>query len=294
MDNIWQKLLGSAIQGVVGITKPFAKGANILAQGYGDLYRGLSGKTDYVSPFEQYVRSGITQDEQQRIEDTPYLEMLKSGAGMAGTLAPVAGDSFRTAQIVSKTLPNKWLQSILQGTLEGSLRGFSDSETGQEGLGATKGALMGIGGELAGRYLGDKSFREMLKDRNLADIEDVVDQASNIYQRNLQTPQVPNTSSRPFRNIQDLQNSMGNYMGTVRESNNLPTVQNVLSKEMGGASVPTQEYRDAILDLLDSVGLQDYPQELQNTISRLSGVRGGERQIFNLIRDYVAKAVSGV
>jgi hypothetical protein len=37
MDNFWQNLLDSAVNVVAGVTKPFAKGANILAKGYGDL-----------------------------------------------------------------------------------------------------------------------------------------------------------------------------------------------------------------------------------------------------------------
>ena len=267
---------------VAGATKPFAKGANILAKGYGDLYRGMSGNIDYVSPVEEYIRSGITDEEHQKIEDNPYLEILKSGAGMAGTLAPVAGDGFRTANIVSKTLPNKWLQSILQGTVEGSLRGFGDRKTGQEGLGMTKGAITGVGGELLGRFLGDSSFRDMLKDRNLADIEDVTQSAMNIYKRNMQNPKVPNSSSRPFMNIKNTQQSMSNYMDTAQDIENMANPNNL------------EQYRNATLDILDAIGLDDYPQELETVISRLSGTRGGEKQIYNLIREYATKLVSGI
>jgi hypothetical protein len=33
-------VLDSVLNMVAGVTKPFAMGANILAKGYGDLYRG--------------------------------------------------------------------------------------------------------------------------------------------------------------------------------------------------------------------------------------------------------------
>lgn len=329
---------GGLLNAVAGVTKPFAKGANILAQGYGDLYRGLSGNTDYVSPLESYIKSGINTEEQQRIDETPYLEMLKSGAGMAATLAPVAGDGFRTANIVSRTYPNKWLQSILQGSLEGGLRGFSDSETGREGLGITKGAILGIGGELIGRYLGDRSFREMLKDPRAREIQGLVDdafkaagidstdlkqvgkatrgRAQDYIQDNIETIGRANPTQeglKALEGIQDqygeltgeidmpvrmyrdaLQQSMGNYMDTAQTVKNIPEVNIIDAKLSKGIGVTQEELLNATDKLLNSAGLTDYPSELKNTISRLAGTPNSYQKIYELVRDYVTKTVSGM
>jgi hypothetical protein len=161
---------------VVGATKPFAKGANILAKGYGDLYRGLSGNTDYVSGAEDYIRSGITDEEHQRIEDNPYREILKSGAGMASRLAPfstagvftnpaTAGTrAFDMVNFSSNPLVNQTAQMGARGVLEGMLQGYGDSDPGNELRDTLRSGALGAGAEIGSGYLFDKNYRDMLND----------------------------------------------------------------------------------------------------------------------------------
>lgn len=161
---------------IVGATKPFAKGANILAKGYGDLYRGVSGNTDYVSPTEEYIRSGITGEEHQRIEDNPYREILKSGAGMASRLAPFAtGGLFTNAgtagtrafdmtQFSANPLVNQTAQMGTRGLFEGMLQGYGDSDPGNELRDTFRSGLMGAGAEIGAGYAFDKNYRDLLND----------------------------------------------------------------------------------------------------------------------------------
>ena len=152
------------INAIANATKPFAKGANILAQGYGDLYRGVSGKTDYVSPLESYIKSGISQEEMGRINTNPYKEILKSGAGMAATLAPVATQGLNTLNYVANPLANKALQYGTKGLFEGLLGGYGHSRDGKELQDTMIGGGLGTAGELLGGYISDPSFRNMLNE----------------------------------------------------------------------------------------------------------------------------------
>lgn len=291
--DFWSKLLLST-------TKPFRTGANILAKGYGDLYRGVSGNTDYVSPLEEYIRSGITEDEAQQIEDAPYKEILKSGAGMASRLAPFAKAGLFTeaggkasryfSNINPSTNPllNKNIQMVLRGVTEGGLGGYGNSQEGKEIQDTIKGATLGILGEVAGHRLFDKSYKNMLKNPDMVRYGTMVNESLN------NTKRLANEMGRdidfksvPLKGVgQAASKSFQNYMDSAADIESIPSVMK--ASQQGGL----QNYRQATLDVLESIGLDDYPQELLGIISRLSGSKGGEKQIFELIKNYATKITS--
>lgn len=154
--------LDTILNSVAGMTKPFAMGANLLAKGYGDLYRGVSGNTGYVSPLEEFIRSGITQEDMQRIEKNPYKEIAKSGAGMTATLMPFATGGFGAINIAKNPLVNKTIQYAARGGVPGALGGFGYSPDGQELRNTLIGGGLGAGAGIAGGYLFDSGYRQLM------------------------------------------------------------------------------------------------------------------------------------
>lgn len=156
--NLWQQL-------ILGATKPFRTGANILAQNWGSALTGKDmSQSENQGGFLRWLAGGITPEEQQVINDKPYLSALKSGAGMASTLAPFASQGLRTAQLAANPLANRIAQLTSQGALEGSLGGFGLSREGKEVQDTLTGGLAGAGGELFMDYLTNPQFRNMLTD----------------------------------------------------------------------------------------------------------------------------------
>jgi hypothetical protein len=154
--NLWQQL-------ILGATKPFRTGANILAQNWGSALTGKDmSQEENQGKFLKWLAGGITPEEQQTITEKPYLESLKSGAGMASTLTPFGTQSLRVAQFASNPLTNRLAQLISQGALEGSLGGFGYSREGKEVQDTLTGAALGAGGELLMDYITNPSFRKML------------------------------------------------------------------------------------------------------------------------------------
>jgi hypothetical protein len=156
--NLWQQL-------ILGATKPFRTGANILAQNWGSALTGKDmSQQENQGRFLRWLSEGITPEEQQVINDKPYLSAVKSSAGMASTLAPFASQGLRTAQLAANPLTNRIAQLALQGALEGSLGGFGLSREGKEVQDTLTGGLAGAGGELFMDYLTNPQFRNMLTD----------------------------------------------------------------------------------------------------------------------------------
>lgn len=154
--NLWQQL-------ILGATKPFRTGANILAQNWGSALTGKDmSQSENQGGFLKWLAGGITPEEQQVINDKPYLSALKSGAGMASTLAPFGTQGLRTAQLAANPLANRIAQLTSQGALEGSLGGFGYSREGREGQDTLTGAALGAGGELLMDYLTNPQFRKMI------------------------------------------------------------------------------------------------------------------------------------
>lgn len=287
--DFWSKLL-------MGATKPFRSGANILAKGYGDLYRGVSGNTDYVSPLEQYIREGITDEEAQNIEDQPYKEILKSGAGMAATLAPYSKAGLFTqagtkagrymSNLTPSTNPllNKNLQILTRGLLEGGLGGYGVSRNGMEAQDTILGATLGVLGEAGGSRLFDKSYKELINNPDMVRFGTMVnDSLRNSSKLAQDVGEGVGRESVQLRGTGNaLTKSLGNYMDTAQQVGDMANPGSL------------QQYRDATLDILDGIGLEDYPQELKSAISRLSGIKGGEKEIYKLIKNYATKMVSGM
>lgn len=156
--NLWQQL-------ILGATKPFRTGANILAQNWGSALTGKDmSQRGNQGRFLRWLSEGITPEEQQVITEKPYLSALKSGAGMASTLAPFASQGLRTAQLAANPLANRIAQLTSQGALEGSLGGFGYSREGREVQDTLIGGLVGAGGELFMDYLTNPQFRKLVTD----------------------------------------------------------------------------------------------------------------------------------
>jgi len=154
--NLWQKL-------ILGATKPFRTGANILAQNWGSALTGKDmSQEENQGKFLQWLEGGLTPEEQQTITEKPYLSALKSGAGMASTLAPFASQGLRTAQLAANPLANRIAQLTSQGALEGSLGGFGYSREGREVQDTLTGAALGASSELLMDYLTNPQFRKMI------------------------------------------------------------------------------------------------------------------------------------
>lgn len=156
--NLWQQL-------ILGATKPFRTGANILAQNWGSALTGKDmSQRGNQGRFLRWLSEGITPEEQQVITEKPYLSALKSSAGMASTLAPFASQGLRTAQLAANPLANRIAQLASQGALEGSLGGFGYSREGREVQDTLTGGLVGAGGELFMDYLTNPQFRKLVTD----------------------------------------------------------------------------------------------------------------------------------
>ena len=156
--NLWQQL-------ILGATKPFRTGANILAQNWGSALTGKDmSQRGNQGGFLKWLAGSLDPEEQQTITQKPYLSSLKSSAGMASTLAPFASQGLRTAQLAANPLTNRIAQLASQGALEGSLGGFGLSREGKEVQDTLTGGLAGAGGELFMDYLTNPQFRNMLTD----------------------------------------------------------------------------------------------------------------------------------
>lgn len=149
---------------ILGATKPFRTGANILAQNYGSAFTGKDmSQKENQGLFLQYLASALTPEEQETIREKPYLSAVKSGAGMAATLAPFGANSLRAMQYTANPLANRLLQLGSQGALEGGMGGFGLSREGKEVQDTLTGAGVGVAGEIASDYLFNPQFRQMLK-----------------------------------------------------------------------------------------------------------------------------------
>lgn len=132
---------------LLSTSRPYRMGANILAQNYGPAVRGMTGKDPLTpGPVERFAREGVTQEEQNYIDEKPYKAILKSSAGMASLFGPSQGSN------ISRTVFNNATRNALQSA--------GASEIGSEGGDALRGALLssiisGIGG--VGRVLGDET-----------------------------------------------------------------------------------------------------------------------------------------
>lgn len=156
--NLWQQL-------ILGATKPFRTGANILAQNWGSALTGKDmSQRGNQGGFLKWLAGSLDPEEQQTITQKPYLSLLKSSAGMASTLAPFASQGLRTAQLAANPLTNRIAQLASQGALEGSLGGFGLSREGKEVEDTLLGAGLGAGGELLADYITNPQFRKMIED----------------------------------------------------------------------------------------------------------------------------------
>ena len=147
---------------ILNTTKPFRKGANILAQNYGSLGGKDMSKGENRGKFLSYLAGSLTPQEQEEITNRPILESVKSGAGMASTLMPFAqAGSFNVANPILK----KILPLITRGAVEGSSAGLGYSRTGKELQDTLTGTALGTFGELIAGISQDPQLRKAITDR---------------------------------------------------------------------------------------------------------------------------------
>jgi len=245
--NLWQQL-------ILGATKPFRTGANILAQNWGSALTGKDmSQEENQGKFLQWLAGGLTPEEQETINDKPYLSALKSGAGMASTLAPFGTQGLRAAQFAANPLTNRIAQLTSQGALEGSLGGFGLSREGKEVQDTLTGGLVGAGGELLMDYLTNPTFRSMITDATTTvdprtgmrmyrgsvgqdvDINDLRQKALNSANIPDQPTQMTNmTQSRILDDIQDDIERISNAPHTREGLEYLQEIQRLYGDELGG------------------------------------------------------------
>lgn len=153
--NLWQQL-------VLGATKPFRMGANILGQYYGSALTGKDmTQQSNQGKFLQWLSSALTPEEQTQIEEKPYLNALKSSAGMASTLMPFAkaGVVGNVGSKVANPTLSKFTNLLSRGGLEGGVGGFGYSREGKELQDTLLGMGLGAGGEVLGGLISDPTFR---------------------------------------------------------------------------------------------------------------------------------------
>jgi len=154
--NLWQQL-------VLGATSPFRKGANILAQNWGSAFTGKDmSQSQNRGKFLEYLASALTPEEQEQISNKPYLEAIKSSAGMASTLMPytkIGGVANVGTNIANPTI-SKLAQLATRGSIEGTVGGFGYSRQGKELQDTLLGMGIGTVGEVAGGLISDPTFRK--------------------------------------------------------------------------------------------------------------------------------------
>jgi len=155
----------------IGVTAPFRKGANILGQYYGSALTGKDmTQRENQGKFLSWLSEGLTEQEQESINERPVLEAIKSSAGMVSNLLPFASRVAPAANLLSRTG-----QIAGRGALEGLVGGFGYSREGRELEDTALGGALGVGGELVGNYLLDPSYRNMVN-------KGVVDMNTGTYQ----------------------------------------------------------------------------------------------------------------
>jgi hypothetical protein len=169
-----------ALDAIVKTTQPFKMGGNLLAQGWGPAFRGLTGgDPNTPGAIESFMRESLTPEEQDYIDRKPYQAMLKSGAGMTATLMPFATGGLGAINYASNPLVNKTAQYALRGGVPGGLAGFGYSGEGNELRDTAIGTALGAGTSLVGGYLMDKSYRDLVN-------EGLKNRASQMYSGSLQ------------------------------------------------------------------------------------------------------------
>jgi len=238
--NLWQQL-------ILGATKPFRTGANILAQNWGSALTGKDmSQQENQGRFLRWLSEGITPEEQQVINDKPYLSAVKSGAGIGATLMPFASQGLRTAQFAVNPLANRVAQLASQGALEGSLGGLGLSREGKEVQDTLTGGLVGAGGELFMDYLTNPQFRKMITDAST-----YVD---------------PSTGSRMYRG------ALGNddVLDTLNPTGGLTAdyTPDTRAKARLGENITTEDIKYPPVDIPDDIEITNY-QDYDNPIINL-------------------------
>ena len=262
--------VGRFAEMVMGATSPFRKGANILAQNYGSALTGEDmSQEENQGGFLKWLAGGLTPEEQDTITNKPYLSALKSGAGMASTLAPFGTQGLRAAQFASNPLTNRLAQLGSQGALEGSMGGFGYSREGKEVEDTLLGTGLGIGGEVLADYITNPQFRKMIGDATTVEVpgktwrgykggmgEDVDldvlrDRAFNSTNVQGTAAGMENmTTGRLLDDIQDDIEIISNSVPTQEGLEYLQEIQRIYGEQLGGAiNMPLELYKKSMVDI---------------------------------------------
>lgn len=157
------EILNKVSEGTLATTAPFRKGANILAQNYASAFTGKDmSKSENQGAFLKYLAGAITPEEQKQILDKPFLEAVKSSAGMTSTLMPftkIGSIANVGVKAVNPTI-SKLAQLATRGGIEGTVGGFGYSRPGKEIQDTLLGTMIGAGGEVLGGLVSDPTFRK--------------------------------------------------------------------------------------------------------------------------------------
>lgn len=156
-------ILNKAGQVALDTTAPFRKGANILAQNYASAFMGKDmSQSDNQGAFLKYLAGAITPEEQKQISEKPFLEAIKSSAGMTSSLMPFTkiGNVAKVGSKIANPAISKLAQLATRGSIEGTAGGFGYSRPGKELQDTLLGTFIGAGGEVAGGLISDPAFRK--------------------------------------------------------------------------------------------------------------------------------------
>jgi len=162
LSDLWGEDVDNSLPAIMGLTKPFRMGSNILGQYYGSALTGKDmTQQENQGKFLQWLSSALTPEEQTQIEERPYLNALKSSAGMASTLMPFAqaGVVGNVGSKMANPTLSKFTNLLSRGGLEGGVGGFGYSREGKELQDTLLGMGLGAGGEVLGGLISDPTFR---------------------------------------------------------------------------------------------------------------------------------------
>lgn len=162
LSDLWGEDVDNSLPAIMGLTKPFRMGANILGQYYGS---ALSGKDmtqqENQGKFLQWLSSSLTPEEQTLMEKEPYEQAKKSSAGMVSALMPWAkiGVLGKVGGSIANPAVSKFVSLLARGSTEGLFSGYGYSREGKELRDTLLGMGLGAGGEVLGGLISDPTFR---------------------------------------------------------------------------------------------------------------------------------------
>lgn len=222
LSDLWGEDVDNSLPAIMGLTKPFRMGSNILGQYYGSALTGQDmTNQDNQGKFLQWLSSALTPEEQTQIEEKPYLNALKSSAGMASTLMPFAeaGVVGNVGSKMANPTLSKFTNLLSRGSLEGGVGGFGYSREGKELQDTLLGMVLGAGGEVLGGLISDPTFRrgmgQEIKKANTGNYEAMLNMGDDIGGDFLKSVKARGISGDKLLEVQDLADEIVSNGGKI-------------------------------------------------------------------------------